>query len=193
MAHTWTTGEVITADNLNSLENTATDALNASNQLETVIDNFKSTVNSDVEDIKTTVDELESKLGDDNIEEFLKQLLENIYPVGHVIISVDKNYDPNDVLFGTWQRMDDYYLRSASDINEVGKVAGSDTFTLTEDNMPEHYHSVKMQAIMYSEGSKVKTIIGNTDTTQNTTSAGKGTVVTHLPRYISVSAWKRTA
>ena len=66
-------------------------------------------------------------------------LLEMIYPVGSVYMSVS-NSSPATFLGGTWQRIYDCCIHAAADGVTAGNTGGS--YTLTNDNLPSHSHSL---------------------------------------------------
>lgn len=66
-------------------------------------------------------------------------LLETIYPVGSVYIST-LQISPSSTIGGTWTQVTDAVLRGS---NSTG-YTGSDTHTLSVDEMPSHSHQTPM-------------------------------------------------
>lgn len=64
-------------------------------------------------------------------------LLEIIYPVGSFYLSANKE-SPANVVGGTWVQIENAALRGSSSVGYVG----SDTHTLTIDEMPSHNHEI---------------------------------------------------
>ena len=64
-----------------------------------------------------------------------------MYPVGSIYISVSST-NPSNYFGGTWEQIKDKFLLSAGDTYSAGNTGGnaSYTFTLTEDNLPQHNH-----------------------------------------------------
>lgn len=65
-------------------------------------------------------------------------LLEIIYPVGSFYLSAN-NESPANIVGGTWVQIKDAVLRGSSSVGYVG----SDTHTLTINEMPSHSHRVE--------------------------------------------------
>lgn len=68
-------------------------------------------------------------------------LLEVTHPVGSLWFSTT-NTSPASIVGGTWTAIDSAAIRSGS---EVGYI-GSDTHTLTIDEMPSHEHSINTKS-----------------------------------------------
>lgn len=70
-------------------------------------------------------------------------LYSSIYPIG-VVIMFDSNTNPNKEFKNTtWSEIKDGRILRASKDGHTGTV-GSDSFTLTEENIPRHSHSISM-------------------------------------------------
>lgn len=67
--------------------------------------------------------------------------LEKVWPVGSVYITVDSAFDPNDYFdFGTWVKLEsDSYLKTANTEDPL-TISGSNTKTITVNNLPPHNH-----------------------------------------------------
>ena len=69
------------------------------------------------------------------------QLVNKIYPVGSIYISVSST-NPGTVMSGTtWTRIKDRMLLGAGDTYTAGNTGGSATHTLTTAEMPSHSHT----------------------------------------------------
>lgn len=75
-------------------------------------------------------------------------LLETIYPVGSVYIST-LQISPSSTIGGTWRQITDAVLRGS---NSTG-YTGSDTHTLTVDEMPTHRHTQNTPYYALNSGS----------------------------------------
>ena len=76
----------------------------------------------------------------------LKDIQENeIYPrpalpVGFVIL-LSNALDPNTFFIGTWEKIEgETFFMTASSSYPVGQISGSNSHTLTIDEMPKHHH-----------------------------------------------------
>ena len=70
----------------------------------------------------------------------LSELINLIYPIGSVYISVN-NVSPQTFLGGTWEQIKDRFLLSAGDTYTAGNIGGEATHTLTQAETPAHTHS----------------------------------------------------
>lgn len=135
-----------------------------------------------------------------------KDLLDTIYPVGSIYMSVNKT-SPATLFGGTWEQLKDRFLLSAGDTYSAGDTGGSATVALSESQIPKHYHNI----IKYWEGgSTVDTSkfpswamqvkidsVNNVSTPTTGTNGGTGYVGgsqahNNMPPYLTVYMWKRT-
>lgn len=143
--------------------------------------------------------------------------LNKIYPVGSIYTSVN-NVSPASFLGGTWEAITDRFLLGAGSEYIGGSTGGSKEITLTEAQMPKHYHSGTTASAgehTHKWYYTTDTFTGNayynnvkdtnTDKSKDTSSAGahthtfttdsKGSNQPHdnMPPYLAVYMWKRTA
>ena len=85
-----------------------------------------------------------------------QQILNLIYPVGAVYISVN-DVNPANFIGGTWERIQDRFLVAAGDSYEAGTTGGTASHThttaghiLTINEMPSHKHWISGAA--YDDG-----------------------------------------
>lgn len=71
----------------------------------------------------------------DGITEKLSKILNSVYPIGSIYISVNST-DPGTLFGGTWERIKDRFLLSAGDTYAAGNTGGSAKATL-----PSHTHT----------------------------------------------------
>ena len=66
---------------------------------------------------------------------------DSVYPVGSVYISVlsESEFNPNSYFQGTWEKIENAVLYG-SGIHTVGETGGSETTTLSENELPSHNH-----------------------------------------------------
>lgn len=78
----------------------------------------------------------------------------DLFPIGHVIETIDASFDPNVSIGGTWQLNHDsgstgnaYVMVSKdandTDFNTVGKTGGATTATIATTNYPAHTHNCR--------------------------------------------------
>ena len=120
--------------------------------------------------------------------------IDNIYPVGSIYMSVN-NVDPSNFIGGEWEQIKDTFLLSAGDNHEAGSTGGSETVTLTVDQIPSHQHYAAANSITYSgELFGASSAGGFTKNQQFKTSAtGGGKAHNNMPPYLAVYVWKRIA
>ena len=64
-----------------------------------------------------------------------------IYPVGSTYFSLTDSRNPSVILgFGTWAKIEGRFLLGASSSYAADSTGGEATHTLTENEMPKHYH-----------------------------------------------------
>lgn len=69
-------------------------------------------------------------------------ILESVYPVGSIYISTVSTSPETLFGFGTWEKLpEDVYLKSMGSTGLPLDVSGSNTHTITEDELPAHQHS----------------------------------------------------
>lgn len=124
------------------------------------------------------------------------------YPVGAVYISYVST-SPATLFGGTWVQITGRFLRMANDVN----TGGSDTVTLTTEQIPSHSHDVQLYnkatgvtgyANTKQGGSLSAATVGSDGTIDSylegiTTATGGGKAHNNMPAYQDLYAWRRTA
>lgn len=120
-------------------------------------------------------------------------LFDLFFPVGAVVIRFDST-SPASLYGGSWERIGGgYFLRAGDDTS----TNGSDTRTLTVNQLPSHSHSLATDIMVWSNSSD-----GNTapaagksmkahGTAWTTGAVGGGGSFDNRPRYQNVFVWKR--
>lgn len=128
------------------------------------------------------------------------------YPVGSVYISVT-SVSPAALFGGTWEQIRGTFLFASDNEHPLGTVGGSETHTLTIDEMPSHNHDIIrdvtgdrlntkngiVQMEVTSGWARGITTAPSTDGTVVLTESGGGKPHNILPPYLSVNVWKRVA
>ena len=127
-------------------------------------------------------------------------LAQSAYPVGAVFIAVVST-NPSSLLgFGTWSafgtgRMLIGIDSSDSDFNTVEETGGSKTHTIAQTNLPDitlqTTESVKIEESPANKGSSSGS--GAAYNKADVPLGGDGTAINHMPPFIAVYMWKRTA
>ena len=137
------------------------------------------------------------------------------YPVGSIYMSVNST-SPSELFGGTWEQLQDRFLLAAGTDYSAGATGGSAEHTISVNQMPQHYHTVGKQYLhrldsadnnyanfgdggslggwglaVASQNNKGITRLGIE--AHNTNNAGSGQSVNHMPPYLAVYMWKRTA
>ena len=97
----------------------------------------------------------------DMIGDALDGLLNRIYPVGSIYMSVN-NANPGTLFGGTWERIQGKFLLGASSGHTAGSTGGAESVTLTQAQLPAHTHSV--QAHTHSVPNHTHTVPAHTHT-----------------------------
>ena len=129
-------------------------------------------------------------------------ILDNVYPVGSIYISVNST-NPKNLFGGTWEQIQGKFLFGMDSSYPAGSTGGEITHKLTYNEMPEHTHP--MYAANYGgdgtwtpdEGSYLVDSVTDNKTTWWARLAmgyaGGGAAHNNMPPYLAVYIWKRTA
>ena len=74
----------------------------------------------------------------------LTALFDIIRPIGSLYSTVDSTFNPNNASgwHGTWERITDCMIYASGDSDTVGEIVGSNTHSITVDEMPSHDHPI---------------------------------------------------
>ena len=121
-------------------------------------------------------------------------ILELVYPVGTIYLSVN-DINPTVLFgFGEWEAIKDRFLLGAGDLYGGGATGGEETHTLTIDEMPSHLHKIS-STLMWAN--KTGDVQAGTKTyhersgKQTTQPAGGNQPHNNMPPYLAVYIWKR--
>lgn len=120
-------------------------------------------------------------------------LLSAVYPVGSMYFSCTAT-SPATVIGGTWVQITDAVLRL--DTTSIASYSGSDSHTLTVEEMPSHQHWLGAADFGGTAGSNYVPLYGGRSGTTGgwyVGATGNGEAFSVLPRVYSVYAWRRTA
>ena len=133
------------------------------------------------------------------------QILNQIYPIGSVYISVN-NVNPSSLFGGTWEQFAAGRTlvgidTSDDDFKTVEKTGGEKTHTLTVDEMPSHMHNIMTNANWNSLDSTYNHLArgsNGTDELKDGTefgarASGGSQPHNNLQPYITCYMWKRIA
>lgn len=143
-----------------------------------------------VDNLRNTVDTLTEKFA---------SIIDIIYPVGSIYMSVNAA-DPSNLFSGTaWEKLQGRFLLGSSSTYTPGSTGGEATHALTVDEMPAHKHSISYPnaagpeeaAIGYPADSDINKSWG-AEMCQ-TQSAGNSAAHNNMPPYLVVNMWKRTS
>lgn len=112
-----------------------------------------------------------------------------LHPVGSFYFSTAST-PPASLFGGTWVQITGAVIRGN---NSLG-YGGSDTHSLTENEMPSHRHKITTGEWSTAGSSYVPVYAGRTPSGVNyTVYTGGGAAFTELPRYYNCYIWYRTA
>lgn len=131
---------------------------------------------------------------------FIKDAIDNRscpFPVGGIYMSVS-NVDPSYYFGGVWEQIKDKFLLSAGIKHQAGTTGGSETHTLTVNEMPSHMHDIRVVGDSNGGGttaSNYQVGIGSYTTRPrlSTLETGGGQAFETMPPYLTVYVWKRVS
>ena len=132
-----------------------------------------------------------------------KSLLDMVYPVGSIYLSVSGT-DPQTLFGGTWARLEDVFLLAAGAKHAAGSTGGEESHILTEPEIAPHKHAMAYgpESSASSTGFPYGIAAGSATNSAGgrgyasnlgTFSAGGGQPHNKMPPYLAVYTWKRTA
>lgn len=142
------------------------------------------------------------------IDKGIANIVDLIYPVGSIYISVNST-NPANLFGGTWEQIKDRFLLACGDTYKNGETGGEATHTLTIKEMPNHNHAqitgLSGSQVLHFVSSSGNTfrqaaVITNTGNTHadydgeaSTSYTGGGQAHNNMPPYLAVFMWKRIA
>ena len=141
----------------------------------------------------------------DLIDAALAKAKLDAHPVGSYYWSSEAT-DPGTLFGGTWEQIKDRFVYAVGDGSAAGDVGGEATHTLTEAEMPKHYHDSlrfrepdRAKFGCNSEGSLADTswtipwVEGKSKDYYVTGYTGGSQAHNNLPPFIRAFCWRRTA
>lgn len=143
----------------------------------------------------------------EDLQDALDTMLKTkIYPVGSTFFSLTDSRNPATILgFGTWAKIEGKFLLGASSSYAADSTGGEATHTLTESEMPKHYHdSLRYKTPTASKfGCNSGTLSDTSWTVPYASGKGQDYYVTgntggsqahnNMPPYLAGYLWRRTA
>lgn len=138
-----------------------------------------------------------------------KSLLDMVYPVGSIYLSVSGT-DPQTLFGGTWARLEDVFLLAAGETYEAGSVGGEATHKLTVPEMPSHDHPISGNGNASALGTTYNALVMQGSAYPSEPALARGADYSNngyayinkrggdqphnnMPPYLAVYTWKRTA
>jgi hypothetical protein len=134
-------------------------------------------------------------------EEFKKNLLEKVYPIGSYYWS-EKSISPDNIFGGSWKKIEGRFLFSSNYNHSVGETGGEERHYLTIDEIPSHSHQYEKLKYQYSSyrnsgGSGEYACPCNSfdsdpwTETEYTSSKGNSNSHNNMPPFLVANCWKR--
>ena len=130
-----------------------------------------------------------------------KNILETVYPVGAIYISVNQINPATLFGFGTWNQIEDKFLLAAGPTYTAGSTGGEAEHTLTELEMPAHDHEFNRHQLWKNEQVPPSTTSTSNGYgiswttlpiyTDKTVTTGGGESHNNMPPYLTVYMWQR--
>jgi len=158
--------------------------------------------------VLSNIDKTLKEINKNNIEtknEFKKDLLEKVYPIGSYYWS-EKNKSPENIFGGGWTKIEGKFLFASNSNYNVGQTGGEERHKLTADEMPNHSHGYDRIRYDFKEkggfapvtsfglfndycpcNDKNQEFYSNT----NTSSTGGSNYHNNMPPYLVANCWKR--
>lgn len=137
-----------------------------------------------------------NEIGDNLQFEIIKsQLLNSIYPIGSIYMSVNST-NPENFIGGTWERIQDKFLLASGSLYSAGSTGGEATHKLTIDEMPKHDHNLIHSILTAADNqTPITSYSGSTTKAHYYVASPNGGDQPHnnMPPYLAVYVWKRTA
>jgi hypothetical protein len=144
-----------------------------------------------------TAAELKEKFDEGNVKTqifinaMIDSMLDAIWPVGSVYISVNDN-NPEVVFGGVWEKIENAFLLGASSAHPLGSSGGAETHALSVEEMPQHSHNIWGGTEVSSLNVYGFALTSDHLTSQYATiGAGEGKPHDNMPPYLAVGIWKR--
>lgn len=133
-----------------------------------------------------------------SVEPIITEVVTDLfYPVGSIYMNVN-DINPNLVLGGTWERIEEVFLLASGSRYPNNTRGGSETVTLDISQMPSHNHSavphIGWGGGVYGAGSG-KADLNNPGNLWPTDIGYTGGSQPHnnMPPYLAVNVWKRVS
>lgn len=134
--------------------------------------------------------------------------IDELYRVGDIYITTNST-SPASIFGGTWEQIKGRFLLGASTSYKAGKTGGAATHTLTESEMPSHYHNMHQQnnsgdntlglwsSYFKSNYQVLDQVYDSSQAIKaysyGTSSVGGNAAHNNMPPYLTVYIWKRVA
>ena len=141
--------------------------------------------------------DLQEQINDIN-DNFSKNVIDIIYPIGSIIYNDDDNFNPNTNFGGTWElikgKMIIGYDDTDSDFNTLGKTGGNKTHTQTLAELAPHVHGIDANTNENAASGSGRWPWVNYESEHfYTNSAGGGQPMDIMNPYYVANIWRRVA
>lgn len=137
----------------------------------------------------------------ENIQITAENILNVIYPVGSIYMSVNE-INPGTIFKGEWEQIKDRFLLSAGDTHKNKETGGEEAHKLAIDELPSHNHGniyvtgipLTINSTGGSGAINLQTGSGGARPQENpvyTSGVGKNIAHNNMPPYLTVYMWKR--
>lgn len=179
----------------------ATQAASRASQDVTALTTTVNSLSGRVTNVETTANNAQSTansaLNVANTKVSTSDLLDLVYPVGSIYLSVNST-SPSTLFGGTWEQIKDTFLLGSGDDYTLGDTGGEATHTLTVDEMPSHNHECEYEYPFNPGGLGVYVPASNANSPTGLNSkviksTGGSQAHNNMPPYLVVSIWKRVS
>lgn len=124
----------------------------------------------------------------------INDIVDTIYPIGVIVCGAKPSV-------GTWEKVEGKFLFASNSSKPAGSTGGSETVTLTVNQIPEHRHATPSRMFTGKDSNRTQGYVVDDGTNfiyydPNRTAtgyAGGNQAHNNMPPYLSVDMWRRTA
>ena len=130
----------------------------------------------------------------ESINSTLNKMIDTIYPIGSIYLSMTTTNPQTLFGVGTWERIKDRFLLGCGDsYTSIGIYGGEETHTLTVDELPPHSHTYDAFDYTVQQASGTITSGHAGYDVSSTSTVGGGQPHNNMPPYVTCYIWKRVS
>ncbi len=147
--------------------------------------------------LKNSIEQLEKKINENNIEKIKSEIFNFIYPIGSYYYTSNPE-NPEKLFGGKWEKITDRFIIGAGNKYKLNSIGGEESHTLSIDEIPPHNHIIEPLGGRFAWGGDFTNegpASGNgwrSELSRHYTSmTGKGNPHNNIPPYLAAFCWHR--